>query len=268
MQYNVSYTDMYYDAYTYNANNGWRILSKKVNETNESLYDIELISTGIPAKLYYYPNSDFKNNEYNGTTVGKWAGTSAQRTAYANDFYLSRYSNDDNDYNNYNMYAAAGLYNNFEKIKFKENPASTDSSYYNYGLYKNIKGTTTGGLDGSIFRDNSLGSKITGVRSVTLADLTGKTDSSTEFTDKDGLYKLNNLQYSTNASAHGVYTYSYSTGGYWLASPYPSNYNNLRIVGYGGNVGSGGSNANGVRPVVSISGIQLTNNGGVWQIGE
>lgn len=139
VRYNISYTDVYYDSYMYNADNGWRILSKQVNKTNSDLYDIKLISTGIPAGLYYYPNSEFKTNfEYDGTeekiaTPGRWAGNQDQRNAYAKDFYAP------SDINNSNMYAAAGLYNNFTNIQLKAKPEDFDSNYYNFNNWSSIK---------------------------------------------------------------------------------------------------------------------------------
>ena len=261
VRYGVTYIDMYM-GYRYTETNGWRILKSSQNSENPDLLDIQLISTGIPANLAYY-NTTVKHFEYDGTTIGNWSGNSAQREAYASDFYSSVISHD-----NYNMYAAAGLYNNFEKLKFKVNSEDIDSSYRNYGYYKEINGKTTEEFDGSIFRDSSLNSKITGIREVTFADLTGKTDSTTSFTDKAGLYILSNLSKITDASAFGVNTYKYTEGAYWVASPYPRDTNGLYYICYDGSIDyNGWGIPNGIRPVISLSGVRLTKNeNGLMQI--
>ena len=108
VRYNVTYTDVY-TGYEFTAENGWRVLNPGTDNGDGTYTGLKLISTGIPAKLYYYyPN--IKNKENNGD-YGNWAGNAEQRERYANEYYSSS-SND-----NYNMYAASGLRYNNEKIK-------------------------------------------------------------------------------------------------------------------------------------------------------
>ena len=50
VNYDIPYTDMY-TGYEFKATDGWRLLSR--NENNDGTYNINIISTGVPAKLNY-----------------------------------------------------------------------------------------------------------------------------------------------------------------------------------------------------------------------
>ena len=259
VQYDVGYTDVYTKT-KYTKNTGWRLLTKieeekdKYNE-EEGTYegDIEIISTGIPAKLYYY-YSTIKD-----TTKAPWAGTEEQRNTFVADYYGTA--------SNYNVYASAGLLYNFKQIVFnvKGDTLSTSTITENKGGFVNIvtngteavEGDTTTG--GSLFTDTKLESKITGIRSVNLKDLTGYNNDSTTFTEpRTGLFTLQNYKPDVHSSSTSAY--------YWLASPNPSSTLGVRNVNYSGNIDHYSYGSNGVRPVVSISNVHMRLNGHVWEI--
>ena len=235
VRYNVTYTDVY-TGYEFTAENGWRVLNPGTDNGDGTYTGLKLISTGIPAKLYYQYNS-IRNKENNGE-YGNWAGNAEQRERYANEYYSSG-SND-----NYNMYAASGLRYNFEKIKFTQGTTSSG----NEGYYTKVNGKTSGNLSETEF--------LTGgaeeVHNLTLAELNearGESDLETTGsvstnTGATGLFHLRGLnKYNYNSS---------STPYYWLASPNPYNTYHLRYVYYYGTIGTHYNTTFGVRPVVSL----------------
>ena len=270
VDYNVSYTDVYTGS-EYRPDTGWRLLTDLSSYEESKTYtgDIEIISTGIPAKLCYHSSSIESFENTSPLTLGKWAGDRTQRNTYTTTYY-----NSSSPY--YNIYGAAGLMYNFENIVF--NVTGTTSTLTtgtgnafesddtrNYGGFIAISNggksvtassTTTGA---SLFRVSSLSSgTITGIRSVSLADLTGKTTSDTTFTDKrTGLFTLQN--YTTD---------KHNSGNYWLASPnlgYGS-YNGVYFVDFKGSINYSKYSTIGLRPVISISNVKLQLKGNVWKI--
>ncbi len=264
VHYEVPYTDIYYDTYNYTANNGWRIINIKENTETAETYDVEIISTGIPAGLVYRSNDALKTDLVYDGTDGKWTGNDEQRANYVSEFYAYN-----NDASNYNIYAAAGLYNNFEKILFKGTDSVTAG--INSGYFKKIKEQTpTETTTGNIFRSSGgIESKITKIRSVMLYDLTGNKGPEMEWTEKaTGLLTLKNLPNIANAEVHGVASYNYNSINYWLASPKMDIYD-LRWLNDEGIIfdGSGLSRTfNGLRPVISLSGVTIRQDSasGIW----
>ena len=261
VDYNVSYTDVYTGT-PYTSDTGWRLLTDLSSYESAGTYtgNIEIISTGIPAKLYYHYDSIQSFENTNPKTVGKWAGDSNQRNTYTSTYY-----NSSSPY--YNIYAAAGLMYNFENIVFnysgsKDNLTTSNISK-EYGGYVAISNggtavTASNNITGaSLFRVSSLASgSVSGIRSVSLADLTGKTTSDTSFTDKrTGLFTLQN--YTPD---------KHNSGYYWLASPYSSNNYLVHLVNYSGSIYDYYDGTYGLRPVVSISNVKLELHSNVWQI--
>ena len=250
VEYPIEYTDVYYSEYKYTKDNGWRLLTQRKND--DGTFDIEIISTGVPAKLNYY-HKTISNFESDGT-ASKWAGTESQRNAYANTFYSS--INLDN--NNSNVYAASGLYLNFDKISFiPQSEYNVLGSKSNRGSYTLIEGSLDSG-EGLFRAKDFSGDKIASIRNVALSDITGKTDATTTWKDKDdvkGLFKLSNISGK-----------EYSKGWYWLASPNASNDNYLRYVGCDGYFDSNFRNTYGVRPVILLKGIEMEKENNVWKI--
>ena len=250
VDYNVSYTDIYTGT-EYSNLTGWRVLSKEDKADGTS--NVEIISTGIPAGLYY--NCNYITN----ATYSPWAGTAAQITDYITNYYTSG----SNTYSN--MYAVSGLRYNFEKIKFKKQTGSEtrSKSEYNTGYYTKISknGTEqTGEIDGTTFKARN----NVEVRSVIHSDITRNEKSSSisvsDSADKKGLFILQN--YTPD---------KHTTGWYWLASPNPSYDYDVRFVNYGGAVDLISSYCLGVRPVVSMTNVKMQRKAGnshVWEIVE
>ena len=251
VEYNVSYTDV--DTETEYTNlTGWRVLNKVDNGDGTS--NLDIISTGIPAGLYY--NTGYIKD----ATYSPWAGTAKDITNYISRYYTSG----SNTYEN--MYAASGLRYNFEKIKFKKQ--SGDTTYYNdecgSGYYTEISknGTAqTGEIDGKTFKARN----NVEVRSVIHSDITGNEKSSSipisDPADKKGLFILENYTPDKHTNSY-----------YWLASPHVGYDSYVCYVNYSGsNYGSTRNVYGGVRPVVSMTNVKMQRKAGnshVWEIVE
>ena len=242
IEYGIEYTDVY-TGYKYSGDEGWRLLSKTDNEDGTS--NIEIISTGIPAKLYYY---------YAAIGSAAWCANTTQINQYVSDYYISLESKVGNP----NMLAAAGLLYNFEKIVFSQ---GTGTPAYNKGLYTAISGNQDTGT--GLFKANNISKDMLSVRSVMHTDLkpsSAKTDIGFGYTYTDaakGLFTLQNLAIDPHNSGY-----------YLLASPQYDGYNSLRLVRYDGYIDShdGTAGPYSVRPVVSISGIFIDYENGMWKI--
>ncbi len=240
VQYDVEYKDVYTGT-QYTKNTGWRLLTDLSEHEAKRTYtgDIEIISTGIPAKLYYYPTSVKK---------APWAESEKDKR----EQFIKDYDSYNNNADNSNIYAAAGLLNNFGKIVFN------DSNSHNYGGYIEIKNSgTVVGISSEptgekLFKTDVKSGNVKGIRSVTFKDM----DSIEDYKDKKkGLFKLSD--YTPDA---------HTSGYYWLVYPYPLNDSGLRLVHPDGGIGYLNDSICGVRPVVSISGVKLKLNGHVWEI--
>ena len=106
VEYDVEYTDVYTGT-VYTKNKGWRLLTSdetlgtSTSTSGAATYtgDVEIISTGVPAKLYYFPR------------LSEWGSDSINASNYMAKYYGY------NDTAN-NLYAAAGLYYNFKNVIF------------------------------------------------------------------------------------------------------------------------------------------------------
>ena len=258
VRYDVTYTDINTEN-EFTSETGWRVLETGTNNGDGTYTGLKLISTGIPAMLNYstYGENTIENKVYNGE-YGNWAGNESQRNAYA-ELFWSSYKNDNN---NQNMYAVAGLYYNFTKIRF-----STEHNQYDYGYveykeaneneayYININGQTEGELEENAFLKN--GAKR--VYNLTLAELNtvrGESDvrstkNITENSGAKGLFDLYELEdYGYNAKNDGYISYI-------LASP-DSSSNAIMMVGISTYHGEKeariyqGLGCYGIRPVVEL----------------
>ena len=249
VRYGVTYTDMYTD-HQFTEEEGWRVLDPGTENADGTYSGVKLISTGVPANLYYHYNyiKDIETDKKEGNpgTVGLWAGSPEQTEKYAEEFYAS--SSNDNE----NMYAAAGLYYNFDLVKFT---LDDNTNVNNEGEYKKIGNKTSGEITGKEF---IIEGKAEEVHNLTLEELnkargssdlesTSSVSTSSGATGLFYLRGLNEFGYSSSISPY-----------YWLASPYPSNAYNLWYVRIGGIYDYSSYYAYGVRPVVSLkSNIQI-----------
>lgn len=269
VKYNVSYTDVYINK-EYTADNGWRYLGK--DESGNNL----IISTGIPAMLYY-STSDSNNNTWwvKEDSTGE-DGTTSRKATLEEFKELLNGNNDDYTFYNGNnsgcksLQASAGLYYNFGDINFKY-ATSSSSDLYNKGFYtsitsndktynntNNVTEVTANDLfnlhkDKSIVRLLTLPEVNKAIERETDIDSTSRiqpTDEKSKNAEAVGLYRLDQLK---NISSMNDYNYSL-TGYYWLASPYPCAYYRTYVclVGYDGNFHSSLDFYYGVRPVVVL----------------
>lgn len=274
VNYNVPYTDMYSDTdpntdglqgYNFTATDGWRILSRTKNATDQNKYDLKIISTGIPAKLRYHYDSD---PTIDGNANRVWWGTKEQ----VNETYNLELSSWSNRYSGY--FAAYGLINNFSSICF-DNGIKQDTK--NKGCWQSVAGKTSGTGADFIAKDyNNKDFDNISVHNLTLEELnisrkletTSRT--STETIDGDiGLFYLPNL--ATENSSFG-YTANRSFM-YWLALPHTANDNTFSL--YFAESGTfspsaGNDYARGLRPVVEIKGVSMTQDpiSKVWTISQ
>lgn len=295
--YNVPYTDAYFSNYSYVANNGWRILN--IEEDGEGTYNVEIISTGIPARLYYFYN---QNPTSSSNANYKWWGdlNDTNRVAAVNTYYNQAFSTSW-DWHNSGYYAAYGLKNNFAKITFNQGmPTSWGSSNYGLAYFNTINGINSASSaenklvnteekvlamfkeklnkDGEI---STLTNKVVGIREVELADIgerTGKDSStepakitSTEDKNNTGLFQLTNVKNNTNHGLSGNTYSSSSFNGYWISTPDSNKkYALWRIYINSDHSRSSGNYQNefGLRPVISFSGADASYNStdNMWTI--
>jgi hypothetical protein len=242
-----------YTSFTFNATtngvtavDGWRILDPGNKNKDGSYSGATIISTGVPAKLYYNYSINV-GNANNG-----WWGTDTQVTTLFTATYATGYSNYPG------RYAAAGLQENFASIPLTGGATSAKA---NKGFYTSINNSTSA-VNGGVF---IISGKASGVHNLTLAELNtarGESETSTTSTsykDADtGLFYLRGLA--------GNYGYTSSTYFcYWHASPSTEGADYLECICCGGSFGYTCSGTIGVRPVVSLS-SDIYKDGDIWKI--
>ena len=264
VQYDVEYKDVYTGT-QYTKNTGWRLLNQTENE--DGTYDIDIISTGIPAKLYYYGYDNFKKIENTvPPTIGNWAGDSTQRNTFVEEYYgVATYNN---------VYAAAGLLYNFENIIFNStgttntlNKTGIEKEHGGYIEIKN-KGNVVQATDDTtgedLFKTNIASGIVKDIRSITLKDIikkdpTSSTDIITE--EKQGLFILQNYTPDPHNNSN-----------YWLASPFYNGYERYlyNVTNDGDVTREDGYNYGpfGIRPIISISGVKMIQEEGsyIWKV--
>ena len=265
VNYNVPYTDMYSDTdpntsglqgYNFTAIDGWRIISRTQHSTDSSKYDLKIVSTGVPALLYYHSSPLSSETENNN-----WWGTTEQ----VNSVYNLSLSSWSSSYSGY--YAAYGLNNNFSSISFDN---GTRTSTRNKGCWQSVAGKISG--TGADFIASGFANRTISVHNLTLAELNTarkltNTSYLTSTDEKDGdmgLFCLNKL-----ANENSSYGYSYNTSPYyWLSSPSSSSTDDLYHVYGRGDITCTNRHSYGLRPVVEIKGVTMTQNPstGVWTI--
>ena len=199
--YDVPYTDMY-SGKEYTKNDGWRYLGE--DDSGNKL----IVSTGIPAILYYDALNNIENN---------WWATKTEISEIKDTLYQTTNGYDYNEDNGEpNKYVAYGLRYKFEKIPFTYQANGTSASTPNAGIFRKVGNTKSGKLSATAFEASGI--NVKNVHNLTLAELNKATneaskDKSTDsgFKDLDGkalgLFDLNKVgNYSENPE-------------YWLATP-------------------------------------------------
>ena len=217
VQYDVGYIDTCTKT-EYTKNTGWRAITDLTSYEVEGTYkgNIEIISTGLPAELYY-DSSTVEN--------APWAGTMEQRKKFVNEYFGS--------VNSKNIYASAGLLYNFEKIVFdyKGENLNTSTITQNNGGFICI--WTNGNLveaskeitGKSLFTANIASGTIDEIRTVNQKELTGRNDKSgtTIIDSKKGLFHLENYRPDT----HDWREYRY-----WIPVPNDNSVYTQEILGH------------------------------------
>ena len=244
VEYNVTYTDMY-SGYEFTAQNGWRVLEPGTKNADGTYSKVKLISTGVPAKLFYSHSKvkDIENKaNQNNDAVGNWTGNSEQREKYLNEFNLSVSSA------NNNIYASAGLYYNFEQIKLI--PGEVNNELDNVGRYKKINNKTEEELSGKEFIVNGIAKEV---HNLTLAEL-NKARKESNLQSTTSLQDTNEAKGLLYLRGLGEeYKYNSANPVYWLAFPNIENNSGIRLVSADGFIDANPWNTYGLRPVVSLN---------------
>lgn len=225
--------------------------------TGKTLKNVKLISTGIPARMYYYYN-DTSNNYSQwikpDTNANKAKLTSFRNNVLGTDYKIYSGGVEASDY--YALQAATGYYYNLGEMKFTY---GTKNYSYNMGYYTKVKNiyTDTTYESGSTIEDptgNNLfvARSDASIRMLTLPELNAAlerndVDSMIRFDDTTGLYDMQLIKQSIPA----LQKYNYNGAYYWLASPWPQTYgiNELCYVS-NDEIDAGNASFYGVRPVV------------------
>ena len=283
--YDVSYKDIYSDN-VFTSATGWRILDAEATDTAGEYKNVKIISTGIPAKVYYHYKNDKNNATITADTKPTWWGTDEQvETIFGKTYSEAGFIHKDADStkNGYpNYYAAAGLFKKFISIPLNGSSSKPNTGYVATTTnnaaaitntdYNGLTGTTEQKTktnittpNGSIFLTN----KAEEVHNLTIQELNfargldsvvnySKNPNSRDAvgTAGTGLFYLRNLN---------AYGYTSDKGVYWLASPNTDSSNTLRRVNYDGFFSDGSGGYGGLRPVVSLkSNIHIKKVDNVW----
>ena len=286
VEYGVAYKDIYYPDYNYSTTNGWRLIDFDYDKNTDTYSNVKLISTGIPAKLYYSASTTNNGWHVEEETVEDSTAPSLSkfRDILGGEEYYTFYTGDSTYYG---LQVAAGMYYNFGEIEFAY---ATESRGDNLGFFESISvyegiedepTTYDKDTNNTAIKSGNELFKVrddASVRILTLPELnkalkrtTGTDDNVDKTTqistteDTVGLYRLDQLD--------EIEDYVYSSGYYWLASPRPkaSDRSNICHIKFNGDVELSYSNgyAYGVRPVICLSSnIQLndSNNDGALEI--
>ena len=215
VEYNVSYTDMYVadiDTTTdgnqgFTSTNGWRILDPGTLNEDGSYSGTKIISTGVPALLYYHciSNIDSSNTWWDIRDTSQGSGIKAAR-----GLENARIAID-----------TEGVYRGFEAIIFEHKSSRLTA---NKGGYTSINGTTSGDLTGAVFKTSQAESVATLTERDLNVALTTLNESTTQGSN---LFYLKGLNSGTDN-----YNYGSASPMYWLASANVDNTYYLRGVYY------------------------------------
>ncbi len=277
--YDVSYKDIYSDN-VFTSTTGWRILDAEETGTAGEYKNVKIISTGIPAKVYYHYQNDENNATITADTKPTWWGTDEQVTELFGSANATGFIYAESGKPNY--YAAAGLFKKFISIPLNGSNSKTNTGYVATTTnnaaaitntdYNGLTGTTEQKTktnittpNGSIFLTN----KAEEVHNITIQELNfaGGLDSVVDYNtnpnSKDAVGTAGTgLFYLRNLNAYG---YTSDKGVYWLASPLTDSRLYLRRVSSNGSFSYSFNDNYGLRPVVSLkSNIHIKKVDNVW----
>ena len=202
----------------------------------------------------YYQYDDETNN------YSKWITDNTKLTEFKNNVLGTDYTTytykGPSTY--YALQASAGYYYNLGQITFEQ---GTTYNKKNQGYYTKIKNGNTTYTSGETIGDNLFKARNdVSIRMLTLPELNRALErkninSANTFTDQTGIYQLSSLKTGTQLKNN-----LYTTGYYWLASPWPEESDNHYVcrVYYDGRMDKNIHSGIGVRPIISLSSnIQL-----------
>lgn len=264
VKYNIAYTDMYQGT-TYYSTKGWRYLGK--DDDGNKL----LISTGIPAILYYY---------YLPITLPAWWATESEVKSTTDELYQTdqgwAYNNDGAP----NKYAAYALRYKFENIPFTYKESGTTTTEQNNGIFRKVGNKSSG--ENVTLSYRASGVKVVGVHNLTLAELNRATSLSSGIAISDDYISDNSFK-NLSGSAKGLFNLNDLAGynnvqyTYYLSRPYSTDVDGdnaltctgSNIKGIFGSIADAEEGGKGLRPVVVLSSeieFEDTNNDGVYEI--
>ena len=134
VEYGVAYKDIYYPDYNYSTTNGWRLIDFDYDKNTDTYSNVKLISTGIPAKLYYSASTTNNGWHVEEETVEDSTAPSLSkfRDILGGEEYYTFYTGDSTYYG---LQVAAGMYYNFGEIEFAY---ATESRGDNLGFFESI----------------------------------------------------------------------------------------------------------------------------------
>lgn len=233
VMYEVEYEDVC-SGYNFSFFDGWRVLDNGIKNPDGTFSNIKLISTGIPAMLYY----NYMHNA--GVEINGWWGTNEQVKAK----YGEEYSQNFNLYPN--RYAVVGLLENFESIPLMKG----EGTIGNKGWYKKIN-SSNDEINGLVFKND----KCIETHNITLKELNkarNMEENNTETTENNegdiGLFCLRNL-----ANENSNFNYNSSSRcSYWIADCVDETTNEIRRITNTGSMDSKYSSERGIRPVICL----------------
>ena len=146
----------------------------------------------------------------------------------------------------HSIYAAAGLYYNFDLIKFTKEASQSKCE----GIYIKVNEKTSGDVTGKEFIKKETAEEV---HNLTLAELNkARGESETSGTDVDDNDAATGLFYLRDLEEFGYESMTTSTD-YWLASPTTKALNSLILHVWGDSIqGNNDGKALGVRPVILL----------------
>lgn len=255
VEYDVSYSDMY-TRYEFSKSDGWRIISTGTKNSDGTYSNAKIVSTGVPAKLYYY--SDSAPTVASNASSLWWGNLTLVNSE--NGLNLESWSKAYSPY-----FTIYGLKHNFSSIPFSNTDTNTyNTVYYTAITNKEATSTTTGDIfktsQASEVHNLSL-EEINETRGYDSLDMTQVTLTSDGDT---GLFYLKDL-----ANENTNYKYTESTRAYyWLATVLTarSNYY-LAMAWYNGAFDGTNEDATiGIRPVITLNANIRELTEGYWEI--
>lgn len=232
--------------------NAWRILDPGTLNSNGDYVGTKIISTGIPAKLYFHRKTNAD------TAASTWWGTASQVEAlYGSTYSAAGYVYDkDAEKSGYpNCYAAAGMVKKFTSIPFANtpSPSANNAGYTSITNNASVSGTTYT-TNGSIFittkASTASGNEI---HALTLEELNTAINKKYPTADRD-------LDSTDSVSAYDLFhlnlleEYNDTTYAYWVAYPQLDTKDGIYCIGNTGSfMNKGSNNAYGIRPVITLN---------------